>query len=318
MDNLPPLRALQIFDTVGRCGGISEAARRLGVSAGAVSQQMKILEDALGISLTVRDGKRIRLTSEGQRYHQSCASAFESLRIARAEVELSKNRSHLRVSAMPSLMSRWLSAQVFVWQQNHPNVDIYLDGSHAEPSNSGYEIDFRITYSDRALDAENSIELFRDCVVPACSPRLLTTDPAEITPAALMSYPLLSVDWLPKFASPPSWRDWFQANAVECSQLHENHRVFSLSAVAIQAAIDGQGLVLAQHSMIGQDLAAGRLVIPVSRPLSMPASYFLTWTKSAFDHEHCRQFHRWLVARGREQSELNTALFDVRPKVPEA
>lgn len=310
MDNLPPLRALQVFDTVGRCGGISEAAKRLGVSAGAVSQQMKILEDALGISLTARDGKRIRLTSAGQRYHQSCASAFENLRIAQAEVEQSKNRSNLRVSALPSLMSGWLAPLVFAWQQSQADVDIYLDGSHAEPSSSGYEIDFRITYSDRALDAENSIELFRDCVVPVCSPALLPSDPAQVTPASLMVYPLLSIDWLPKFASPPSWRDWFKANSVECSQLHDSHRVFSLSAVAIQAAIAGQGFVLAQYSMIEQDIEAGRLVMPLSRPLPMPASYFLTWTKSAFDHDHCRQFHRWLVARGREQSERNLALFE--------
>jgi LysR family glycine cleavage system transcriptional activator len=124
-----------------------------------------------------------------------------------------------------------------------------------------------------------------------------------------MVYPLLSIDWLPKFASPPSWRDWFKANSVECSQLHDSHRVFSLSAVAIQAAIAGQGFVLAQYSMIEQDIEAGRLVMPLSRPLPMPASYFLTWTKSAFDHDHCRQFHRWLVARGREQSERNLALF---------
>lgn len=317
MDNLPPLRALQVFDTVGRCGGISEAARRLNISAGAVSQQMKLLEDALGISLTARDGKRIRLTSAGQRFHQSCASAFECLRIAQAEVELSKNRSNLRVSALPSLMSGWLAPQVFTWQQGQPNVDIYLDGSHAEPANSGYEIDFRITYSDRALDAENAMELFRDCVVPACSPNLLATDPEQITPAELMSYPLLSIDWLPKFASPPSWRDWFKANAVDCAQLHDSHRVFSLSAVAIQAAIDGQGIVLAQHSMIAQDIAAGRLVIPVCQPLPMPASYFLTWTKSAFDYEHCRQFHRWLVARGREQSERNMALLEASNRAPE-
>ncbi|AVH38213.1 MULTISPECIES: LysR substrate-binding domain-containing protein [Pseudomonas] len=308
MDNLPPLRALQVFDTVGRCGGIAEAAKRLGISAGAVSQQMKLLEDTLGISLMVKEGKRNRLTSVGKRFHQSCADAFESLRIAQAEVELSRNTSNLRISTLPSLMSKWLAPLVFDWQDAHPAVDIHLDGSHAEPSANGYEIDFRITYSDRALDAENAIELFRDCVVPICSPGLLRCDASRLTPSALLDYPLLSIDWLPKFASPPSWQEWFKANDVKYDRLHDAHRVFSLSAMAIQAAIDGQGFVLAQYSMVAKDLEAGRLLMPLARPLPLPASYYLTWTRSAFDKEHCRKFHRWMVARGREQSDSIAAL----------
>ena len=103
MNSLPSLRALQVFEAVGRFGGIVEAARRLGISAGAVSQQMKLLEDTLGLSLTHKVGKRIRLTVAGQRYHESCAAAFESLRIAQTEVERSKHASNLRISALPSM-----------------------------------------------------------------------------------------------------------------------------------------------------------------------------------------------------------------------
>lgn len=308
MDNLPPLRALQVFDTIGRCGGVAEAAKRLGISAGAVSQQMKLLEDTLGISLMVKEGKRNRLTSAGSRFHQSCANAFELLRIAKAEMELSRNTSNLRISTLPSLMSKWLAPMVFDWQDANPAVDIHLDGSHAEPSANGYEIDFRITYSDRALDAENALELFRDCVVPVCSPGLLRSGESNLKPADLIGYPLLSIDWLPKFASPPSWQDWFKNNDVKHERLHDAHRVFSLSAMAIQSAIDGQGFALAQYSMVARDLEAGRLLMPVARALPMPDSYYLTWTKSAFDKEHCRDFHRWLVARGREQSDSITAL----------
>lgn len=308
MDNLPPLRAMQVFDCVGRCGSIAEAARRLGVSVGAVSQQMKILEDALGVSLTFRDGKRIRLTAVGQRYYESCAAAFESLRVAHAEVERSKNGKMIRISALPSLLSKWLAPLLTTWQKDHPEMDLYLDGSHTEPSRDGYEVDFRLTYSDRALDAENAIELFRDCVIPACSPSLLRSEAPLNEPADLQAYPLLSINWLPTFASPPSWHDWFEACQVDSSQLHDSHRVFSLSAMAIQAAIDGQGVVLAQHAMIREDLIAGRLMMPFTLPLFLQSSYYLTWTRSTFDKAHCRLFQRWLLARGREQIEINAAL----------
>ena len=307
MDNLPSLRALQVFDAVGRFGGIVEAARRLGISAGAVSQQMKLLEDSLGLSLTFKVGKRIRLTAAGQRYHDSCAAAFESLRIAQVEVERTKNASNLRISALPSLFSDWLAPLIYAWQSEHPDLNLFLDGSHTEPASDGYEIDFRVTYGHYAL-TENAVELFRDCVVPVCSPKLLRGDAPLRSPADLLNYPLLSIDWLPKFASPPSWRDWFDAQHVDHSQLRDGYRVYSLSSMAIQAAVSGQGVVLAQCSMIANSLADGRLIMPFARGLPLPSPYFLVGAKDAFDKAHCREFHRWLVSRGRDQMLINEHL----------
>ena len=307
MDNLPSLRALQVFDAVGRFGGIVEAARRLGISAGAVSQQMKLLEDSLGLSLTFKVGKRIRLTAAGQRYHDSCAAAFESLRIAQVEVERTKNASNLRISALPSLFSDWLAPLIYAWQSEHPDLNLFLDGSHTEPASDGYEIDFRVTYGHYAL-TENAVELFRDCVVPVCSPKLLRGDAPLRSPADLLNYPLLSIDWLPKFASPPSWRDWFDAQHVDHSQLRDGYRVYSLSSMAIQAAVSGQGVVLAQCSMIANSLADERLIMPFARGLPLPSPYFLVGAKDAFDKAHCREFHRWLVSRGRDQMLINEHL----------
>lgn len=310
-NSFPPLRALQVFEAVGRCGGISEAARRLGISAGAVSQQIKLLEDTLGLHLTQKDGKRLRLTAIGRQYHESCAAAFESLRVAHAEIERAKNTRNLSISALPSLLSKWLAPRMLEWQRQHPDLSVYLDGTHTEPSPDGYEIDFRISYGERAVNVENAVELFRDSVVPVCSPRLLESGTPPETPADLLGYPLISVDWLPKFASPPSWRDWFAANGVDGVELDENRLVLSLSSVAIQAAIDGYGFALAQSSMICDDLAAGRLVMPFALGLALPSPYFLTWKPNAFDRPHCRTFHRWLVTRGKEQQQRNESLLRV-------
>jgi LysR family glycine cleavage system transcriptional activator len=77
--------------------------------------------------------------------------------------------------------------------------------------------------------------------------------------------------------------------------------VHSLSSVAIQAAIDGHGFVLAQCSMVADDLTAGRLSMPVVSAIPLPWPYFLTWRESTFDRPQCRAFHRWLLARAREQ-----------------
>ncbi|SKC98535.1 DNA-binding transcriptional regulator, LysR family [Burkholderia sp. YR290] len=310
-NSFPPLRALQVFEAVGRCGGVTEAAKRLGISPGAVSQQIKLLEDTLGLHLTQKDGKRLSLTSIGRQYHESCAAAFESLRVAHAEIERAKNTRNLSVSALPSLLSKWLAPRMLEWQRQHADLSVYLDGTHTEPSPDGYDIDFRISYGERIADVDNSVELFRDYVVPVCSPRLLAADAPLVSPAEILGYPLISVDWRPKFASPPSWREWLVANDVDCSELNENRQVFSLSSVAIQAAIDGYGFVLAQSSMVCDDLAAGRLVMPFALGLSLPWPYFLTWKPNAFDKPHCRSFHRWLVTRGKEQQQLNDSMLNV-------
>ena len=313
MNNLPSLRAIQVFEAVGRYGGIVEAARRLGISAGAVSQQMKLLEDSLGLSLTFRVGKRISLTAAGQRYHDSCVAAFETLRIAQVEVERARSTHNLRISALPSLLSDWLAPLIYRWQSEHPGLNLFLDGSHAEPSPEGYEIDFRVTYGDHRA-SEHAVELFRDCVVAVCSPRLLREDLPLRTPADLLGYPLLSIDWLPKFASPPSWRDWFSSQQIDVAAMGEAYRVYSLSSMAIQAAVLGQGVVLAQHSMIAEALADGRLIMPFGHALQMPSSYYLMGAKDAFDKAHCRDFQRWLVARGRDQMAVNQRLLGGSPR----
>lgn len=302
MNTLAPLRAIQIFETLGRCDGLVETARRLDISPGAVSQQIKLLENALGVKLVTKEGKRMRLSATGRRYHESCLAAFETLRIAQDDIERSKNVRSLNVSALPSLLSKWLAPRINAWQKAHPDISVYLDGSHSEPSPDAHEIDFRISYGDRIDDAGTSIELFRDSVVPVCSPRILPRKgKVALKPADLAAFELIAVDWLPKFASPPSWHDWFAANGVETITLHEPHQVHSLSSVAIQAAIDGHGFVLAQCSMVADDVTAGRLAMPVVSAIPLPWPYFLTWRESTFDRPQCRAFHRWLLARAREQ-----------------
>ncbi|MCO7516048.1 LysR substrate-binding domain-containing protein [Pseudomonas guariconensis] len=310
MSQLPPLRALEVFEAVGLCGGITQAAKRLGISAGAVSQQMKILEQAVGLSLTVKEGQRLRLNAAGQRFHEGCSQAFERLRAAYAGLERSKNTSNLYISALPSLLSKWLAPLVAEWQAAFPQLSIYLDGTHTEPSEAHANgVDFRLSYGAGMHDDQHTLELFRDCVVPACSPALLD---AKVDADRLLALPLITIDWRPKFDSPPSWEEWFATAGIGEVQI-ANYRIYSLSSMAIQAAIDGQGIVLAQYSMISRDVDSGKLMLPCLRALPMPASYYLTWNPGSIHHGHCRAFQRWLIERGRDQQEVTQRLLAESP-----
>jgi LysR family glycine cleavage system transcriptional activator len=287
---------------------MTEAARRLSISPGAVSQQMKILEEALGLTLVVRQGASLELTPAGKHFYESCTGAFETLRVAQDEIKRVKDENSLSISALPSLMTKWLSPLVFLWQKEHPGLNVYLDGAYPEPVPSMYDIDFRITYGDMIAEGDNAVLLYSDCVVPACSPSLLKGKKAVRKPADLLLYSLLSVDWVPKFALPPSWSDWFAANGVDASAINERYRVFSLSSMAIESAVLGHGFVLAQYSMIRRELAAGELITPIHAALPISSPYYLKWKKNAFDKEQCKQFHRWLIAKGKEQTNMTERL----------
>lgn len=298
---LPPLRALQVFEAVGRYSSVTEAAGWLGISPAAVSQHIKQLEAHLKMSLVEREGRRLRMTRAGKHYHASCAAAFEELRVATDRTTQRRNCRRLGIGALPSLMLQWLAPQLNQWQRRHPEVELYLDGSHAEPDWEEGDIDFRITYSDRASEAANRLELFHDIVLPACHPSLVAEIEKDRMLAHIATLPLLSIDWQPKFSSPPSWRDWFFATSQEFPGNIHGHRVYSLSSLAIAAATAREGVVLAQYSMIQSEIASGQLTTPLLKPLWMPSTYYLTWRASAFDTEYGRDFQRWLLQKGREQ-----------------
>ena len=300
MTPLPPLRALQVFETVGHYASISRAAQHLGISVGAVSQHMKLLESALGVSLTVKEGQRVRLSAVGERFHARCTSAFEELRAAAEEVERTKASAGLYVSSLPSIMTKWLAPLIYDWKEKHRLVEIYLD-STLQDTSEAEGADFRIGYGEEGGNLESRAELFRDCVVPACAPRLLEGAAPIKNPERLLAYPLIRIDSKPKFDSPPSWREWFESCGCKLEDTVDISLSCSSSSVAVQAAIDVQGIVLAQYSMIAADIHASRLIVPFHHAMELPSTYYVSWHRNSLYKPQCQDFQRWIVSRGRDQ-----------------
>ncbi len=300
MTPLPPLRALQVFEAVGHYASFSRAAQRLGISVGAVSQHMKLLESALDVSLTVKEGQRIRLSAVGERFHARCTSAFEELRAAAEEVERTRTSASLHISSLPSIMTKWLAPLMYDWSRNHHRIEIHLD-STVEDTSEAEGADFRIGYGEERGGLESRAELFRDCVVPVCAPALLDGAAPIEGPERLLAYPLIRIDSKPKFDSPPSWREWFESCGCRPEKPVAVSFSCSSSSLAIQAAIDVQGVVLAQYSMIAADLHADRLVLPFHHAMELPSAYYVSWHRNALYKPQCQDFQRWIIARGRDQ-----------------
>ncbi len=301
---LPPLRALQAFEAVARTGSVMSAALELGVSAGAVSQQIRKLEELLDLRLFERRGRGMELSTWGRLYHPELGSAFDRLRTAQQSLWRLRTESGLTVSCLSSMASKWLGTRLFDWQALHAESRLRLIGAESEPDLAGGGTDFRISYGHQSRHHTHFAELFTDWVVPACSPGLLLTRPAS-TPAELLSLPLIGITWESSHLPPPTWADWARSAGQDDGPVTST-LTFSLSSAAIDAALAGRGLVLAPMSMITGDLVEGRLVLPFDHRLQLPQPYFLAWDRSALNKPFGREFQQWVLTLGRRQAGISS------------
>jgi len=296
------LRAIQTFEAFGRHGSVATTADELGVTSGAVSQQIKRAEDILGLRLLERHGKNISLTPWGRIYHEKVTRAFDQLREAQDELQSIRTESTLVLSCLPSLASKWVGPQLFDWQANS-GAHIRLVGTGTEPRQGEEPVDFRISYGDRVRTFEHYTELFTDWVVPACSPAFLAVNPVD-RPADILNRSLLGIEWDSSYQQPPTWVDW--ADSIgEAPPNTPRYLRFSISSAAIDAAINGRGFVLAQLSMVHDDLVAGRLVVPFDLRLELSHTYFLAWQRSALEKPLGAELRAWITKISRHQAALN-------------
>ena len=303
MAKLPPLRALQALEAFGRLGSVTGAAADLGVTIGAVSQQIQKAEEAVGLKLVERRGRNIVLTARGQQYYQDLGLAFDMLRAAHDRLGRARLDRTLTISCLPSLASKWIGAQLLDWQARHPGAKVRLIGDDAEPVFGKDQADFRVSYGTLIDRFERRAELFTDWVVPACAPAMLARSQIS-KPADILDAPLLGIEWDQEQGFAPSWSAWAaQIGAVY--RRREGEVTFSLSSAALDAAINGRGFVLAQLSMVADDLASGRLVAPFDLRMKLAQPYALAFDAAALDKPFAPELRNWLLQIGRKQNRLS-------------
>jgi LysR family glycine cleavage system transcriptional activator len=310
---LPSVRAIQAFESIVRRGSVTAAADELGVSSGAMSQQLRKIESELNVKLLKREGRSLTLTSWGRIYYEQVRSAFDELRDAQHRLQVARAKQGIVVSAPPSL-AIWLQQPLLEWSAAHPSVSLRLIGSEMEPELQEESIDFRLCYGADARRYDRASELFRDAVVPACSPAFLRRHPVQ-SEADILACPLIDIVWDTRHRPPPSWTDWAWS-VGQAPPRNPSLLAFSLSGAAIDAAQDGGGFVLGQISIIADHVRRGRLVIPVDRRLNLPEFYSLAWERDALDRQSCADFRNALISAGRQQQELSRGHTPLLPAPP--
>jgi len=289
----PSLRGLQAFEAAARSGSFAAAAEELSISAAAVSQLIRTVEDQMGRKLFNRVNRRVVLTDAGREILPRLTTAFGEIGSVSRELGGAEFRSRLVVSVPPSMAMGWLSSRLAGFVAAHGAIDISLRGEDDPVSFDRELIDLRLSYGRSHYRDQATEDIVRDAVYPVCAPDVAAT--IKSLDAALTGLPLIHTDWGPTGASFPSWRNWFEAMGVELGRAAQRGLSANSSRAALDLAISGLGVALAQGVYCAEALQDGRLVRPVTRALELRQPYCLTIPERSARRDVVAAFRQWLI-----------------------
>jgi LysR family transcriptional regulator, glycine cleavage system transcriptional activator len=296
---LPPLSSLRAFEVVSRHESFRAAAEELHVTAAAVSQQVKTLEDHLGRKLLRRRSGGYSLTADALAGLKALRDAFDQLASAVATMSAGGQRV-LTVSAVPSLAAEWLVPRLHRLRDQYPELDVLLHASRELVDLQHSRVDLGIRYGSGSYPGLISERLFVDEIFPVYSPQLLKGRARLKKPEDLRGQPLIHTDWAPDSGHWPGWTDWVRAAGVTGVNVTKGLR-FSDGALALQAAASGQGVALASKALALEHLAAGRLIKPFKLSLVTDFGYYVVCAKTRADEPDLLSFRRWLLAEAQRE-----------------
>ena len=293
--DLPPLNAVRAFEAAARHGSFKDAAIELGVTHGAISQQVRLLEEWLGPpALFRRLSRRVVITPSG-----AALLAEFSPTLDRIATVVHQHRGRggaspaavLRVNALATFSLRWLLPRLTLFRAEHPDIEVRLTTSNDQLDALPEPFDIVIRGGPDTFDGFVSRRLLSERRLPVCKPSLAEELPLRDV-ADLSQHTLLHVTTMPRL-----WRDWLAA-AGHAGMAPASSLTFDHFYLTIQAAIDGLGVAMGPTALVADDLAAGRLVTPFPT-VSLPArSYFAYLPEAHRDDPLITVFCDWLEAQG--------------------
>ncbi len=298
--NITALRALRAFEASAKRLSFTKAAHDMAVTPAAISHQIKELEEQIGAPLFVRTSRRMKLTPEGELLYAATREALEGLAAALSRIRKRSKQSQLKVTASPSIAAKWLVPRIDRFLALHPGADVRIDVSQAVLDFDRDDVDVAIRFGTGDYPGVRVDRLFDEIIYPVCSPRLLEGSKPLREPRDLLQHNLIHLDWQAQGTVWPNWRMWMLAAGIhEFDDTRGLH--FGQTSLALQAAIDGHGIALGESSLIGDDIAAGRLVKPFELSLRAPKqfAYFVISPEVTTGSPLVRAFHDWVVAEAK-------------------
>lgn len=285
------IKAVQAFEAAARLGSFALAAEELAVTPSAISHQVKILEDQLGVRLFHRVHRAVVLTDAGRQYGMEVTEAFSRIDTATQNVLMAGGSAILTVHCTPSFATQWLMPRLASFQDLHPGIDIRLRASVVPVDLAQGGVDVDIRYNPGPPPAGAVLVPFpEDTVVPLCSPALANGLKPIRCAEDLSNHTLIHSE-----INILGWRDWARQHRKAHLDLERGPR-FDRSFMAISAAVDGLGVCLDSLLLAERELLSGRLVVPFTTEGMKARGHGLAMLKSAADLPKVQAFREWLFS----------------------
>ncbi len=297
---LPPLNALKAFEAAARSESFTRAAEELCVTQGAVSHQVKALEETLGVKLFNRERQRLMMTEAGREYLAVVRDALDRIAVGTERLVQRQTSGVLTVSTSPDFAAKWLVHRLGRFAEAHPGIDLRVSATIQQVDFAREDVDLAVRHGDGDWAGLDAVRLCSEQLFPVCSPKLVSGRNRIAKASDLLKFPLLRLeDW-------KTWARWFDAASVSAAAVPGP--VLNRASMLIDAAVDGQGIALARTALAAWDLINGRLVKPIDVSLRLSNTYWIVCPKVTSSVPKIATFRDWLLAEAADDARRLKAL----------
>jgi LysR family glycine cleavage system transcriptional activator len=295
---------LRAFEAVARHLNFRAASEEMALTQSAVSRQIQALEEEVGVSLFLRHTRAVELTSAGAHLLLAVTHALPRIDGAIRQIRQTAGRRAVALTTFASFASMWLIPRLEQFQRDNPDIDIRIDASDTTLDLETADVDLALRYGPTATMPAHAIRLFGEQLTPVVSPWLLKSGAPLKKPADLTQFALIEagdahqthLEWL-------TWRRWFDEHGFPKLQ-PKRWLYFNYAYQMVQAALTGQGVVLARLPMVAESLANGDLVEPLPNlRMDSPMAYWLIIGPRSAQRPEIKAFCDWLMAQSKATRE---------------
>ena len=288
---LPPLNSLKSFEAAGRLLSFTRAANELNVTQAAVSHQIKVIEDFLGLSLFIRYPRKLALTEQGRLLLPEVIEAFDKVSNAIGAISQESSSKMISVRLAPSFAAKWLSPRLKYFWLQHPEIDLCLYHAHPAVEFDREQIDIAVTYGKGDWPGVVADPILSLDFYPVCTPAFMSNDRPLSNIDNLRYYSLLHD------ANYECWADWLKLAGLQ--EINANKgTIIDDTNVLIQAAVDGQGVALGSSTFVQDLLDSGRLIKPFDITLVNEFAYYVVCPEAHLKNPSVQAFKDWLLDLG--------------------
>jgi len=290
---LPPLNTIAAFEASARLMSFTRAAEELHLSQGAVSRQIQVLEERMGVTLFNRRHKEIQLTRAGLIFQQAIAQSLNSIRRAVTMIEALDTRT-VTIAASNAMASFWLMPTIIDFRSQHPDIDIRVLASNTAVDPWQDPVDLAIRYGDGHWPNLTKVKLFEEEIFPVCAPSYAHEHGISCV-KDLLKCELIELDsGISEFNS---WDTWFEGTGLQPGVLHKNLTVSNYDLV-YRAACSGKGVALAWSYGIPHEARETLLVRPLDISIKTGLSEYIIYTEEELSSP-AQIFLDWLIDFGK-------------------